>query len=107
MSRTCYVPGRYFLTFLLLFAQFGGAAIYNAGTLTVTLVNFTRNQANPGGYVRVEALARESCRADLLYSWPGARAVCLGTRTNCTASAMRPRRARNTSAMLPQRRPDP
>jgi hypothetical protein len=43
----------------------------NNGILTVTLVNFTRNQANPGGYVRVEALARESCRADLLYSWPG------------------------------------
>ena len=31
------------------------------------------------------------------------RAVCLGTRINCTASAMCPRRARNASAMLPQR----
>ena len=61
------IPARDFLTFLLLFAQYGGGAIYNEGTLTVTLANFTRNQANN---VRVEALARESCRADLLYSWP-------------------------------------
>jgi hypothetical protein len=37
-----------FLTFLLLFAQYGGA-IANYGTLHVTLANFTRNQA--GGNV--------------------------------------------------------
>jgi hypothetical protein len=35
-----------FLTFLLLFAQYGGGAIYNDGTLTVKYGNFTGNSAD-------------------------------------------------------------
>ena len=41
------IPGRDFLTFLLLFAQAGGA-IDNAGTLTVKYGNFTGNSADGG-----------------------------------------------------------
>ena len=50
-SRTCYVLSRIsqlfvsFLTFLLLFAQYGGA-IWNGGTLTVKYGNFTGNSAD-------------------------------------------------------------
>ena len=50
VAQTCYICPRfsqlffYFLTFLLLFAQYGGA-IYNAGTLTVKYGSFTGNSA--------------------------------------------------------------
>jgi hypothetical protein len=54
-----------FLTFLLLFAQYGGA-IYNAGTLAVKYGNFTGNSA-PG----VCILASHSQRSQLAISLPG------------------------------------
>ena len=51
-----------FLTFLLLFAQDGGA-ISNYGTLHVTLANFTRNQAVGGAVSRLELA--ETCSKSL------------------------------------------
>jgi hypothetical protein len=47
-AQTCYIPARDVLTFLLLFAQYGGGAIYNVGTLTVKYGNFTGNSVDGG-----------------------------------------------------------
>jgi hypothetical protein len=54
-----------FLTFLLLFAQYGGA-IDNSGTLTVKYGNFTGNSAD-----EVRILAPIASALNLLYSCPG------------------------------------
>jgi hypothetical protein len=60
VAQTCYIPARdfttffSFLTFLLLFAQHGGA-IWNYGALTVKYGNFTGNSADGSGSGNVSA----------------------------------------------------